>query len=198
MQRGKMGNVNDGRRILWEDADGALILTVCRIEVQTHPRHQPGLGAEAAGAVLEIERRLLSLVGKHERESGERRANVGDSLSAIEQPGQSTLHRCHARRGRVGGGTRSGRRCRRAPGRRRAGGRRRDRRTCHRRARCPRVRRRGAGRRRVRVRRRRGDRRRGRRRIGCSRDAVGGGATQFEPSQNELAKKTLPAVQSAW
>jgi hypothetical protein len=28
---------------------------------------------------------------------------------------------------------------------------------------------------------------------------VGGGATQFDPSQNELAKKTLPAaVQSAW
>ena len=28
--------------------------------------------------------------------------------------------------------------------------------------------------------------------------AVGGGATQFEPSQNEWAKKMLPAVQSAW
>jgi len=34
--------------------------------------------------------------------------------------------------------------------------------------------------------------------VAVSVAVAGGGATQFEPSQNELAKKTLPAVQSAW
>jgi hypothetical protein len=32
--------------------------------------------------------------------------------------------------------------------------------------------------------------------VAVSVAVAGGGATQFEPSQNELAKKTLPAVQS--
>jgi len=34
--------------------------------------------------------------------------------------------------------------------------------------------------------------------VAVSVAVAGGGATQFEPSQNDLAKKTLPAVQSAW